>query len=466
MKKVFLFVFVISFITIISFIGSSCANIIPPSGGPRDSLPPVLVTAAPKDSTLNFKGNRITLTFNEYIDLQDVQQNLLFTPTFETNPLIEAKLKTLTLRLKDTLQPNTTYTFNFGNAVRDVNEGNVLRNFTYVFSTGAHLDSLEISGKVVLAENGKPDSTLTIVLHKDLTDSAVEKQRPMYATKLDSSGNFTFKNLPKDTFAIYALGEAGITRRYTSKSQTFAFANAPVVAGATTPITLYAYKETQPAGTQGTTAAPATNARPSTTDRRLRITTNLTGNQQELLNNLTITSERPLRNFDSTKIRFATDSTFTPFTAYTVTLDTSRKIIQFRTDWRENTRYNLILSQDFAEDTLGRRLLKADTISFTTKRRADYGSIRLRIRNIDTAQNPVLQFVQSDKVIYSASVKSGTFTQALFFPGEYDLRILYDANKNLQWDPGQFLARKNNPKLCCLSSEELLYGQVGRMILK
>ena len=136
MKKIFLFTLFIIFTAQAILYTTGCANIIPPSGGPRDTLPPVLVSASPKDSTLNFKGNRITLTFDEYIDLQDVQNNLLFTPTFESVPVIEAKLKTLNIRLRDSLEANTTYTFNFGKAIQDINEGNPFRNFVYTFSTG------------------------------------------------------------------------------------------------------------------------------------------------------------------------------------------------------------------------------------------------------------------------------------------------------------------------------------------
>ena len=441
MKNVFLSIFLISCIVTISLFSSSCANIIPPSGGPRDSLPPVLVSAVPKDSTLNFKGNRIVLTFNEYIDLQDVQQNLLFTPTFEVNPLIEAKLRTLTLRLKDSLQPNTTYTFNFGNAVRDINEGNILKNFTYTFSTGSVLDSLQLHGKVILAENGRTDSTLVIVLHRNRTDSAVVNKRPPYVARLDGNGNFTFRNLPKDTFAIYAIGDAGMSRRYQNPSQIFAFADSPVVSGDNNAITLYAYQEA-PAPAKGTTPAKTTTP----ADKRLRFAANTTANEKDLLTDLVLTTERPLRFFDSTKLAFTSDSTFTPV-AYTVSQDSTKKKITFQTAWKEGTLYNLILDKDVAEDTLGRRLLRADTITFTTRKRTDYGSINIRIRNIDTAQNPVLQFVQNDAVVYAAPIKSGILRLPLFLPGDYDLRILYDRNNNGKWDPGRFFGKKVQPEL-------------------
>jgi hypothetical protein len=447
MKKEFLFTVLTLFIFIISLICSpGCANIIPPSGGPRDSLPPALVSATPKDSTVNFKGNRITLNFNEFIDLEDVQNNLLFTPTFENVPIIEARLRTLTIKMRDTLEPNTTYTFNFGNAIVDVNEGNPKTDFVYTFSSGPVLDSLEIRGKVILAETGKTDSTLIVVLHKSMDDSAIVKQRPRYVARLDSTGNFRFRSLPKDTFAIYALGDAGIMRRYTSPTQTFAFANAPIVAGTDSIFTLFGYKEetedtkkkAQPTSTRGN--APA--------DKRLRFTSNLEGSQQDLLKDLTMTFERPLRTFDSTKLRLTTDSTFTPVSQYRLGLDSTQTILTLQTPWKEATEYNLIIQKDFAEDTLGRKLLKDDTLSFTTRKREDYGNLRIRIRNVDTASNPVLQFVQSDKVVFSATVRSGMFNQALFPPGDYELRMLFDTNNNGKWDPGQFFGpNKKQPEI-------------------
>jgi len=426
------------------FTGPGCANIIPPSGGPRDSLPPVLLSATPADSTTNFRANRITLQFDEYIDLQEVQNNLLFTPIFETNPVVEARLRTITIRLRDTLEPNTTYTFDFGNAVRDINENNILRNYTYTFSTGAYLDSLTLSGNVVLAEDGAIDTTLVVVLHRNLDDSAIVKERPRYATRLNRQGGFTFRNLPPGTFAIYALGDAGTNRRYISKSQLFAFADAPVTVGDTSQrITLWAYREEPANQTGGTTATTPRNA----ADRRLRYTTNLAGNQQSLLDSLVFTFERPLRTFDSGQLSLHTDSTFTPVTAYTTALDSARKRLVLHTAWQPGTAYHLILNPEFAEDTLGFKLPRRDTLSFTARKTEDYGSISLRLRGIDTAQNPVLLFVQNDKVVFSAPVKSGIFRQTLFPPGDYSLRILYDTNGNGRWDAGQFFGTKRQPEI-------------------
>jgi hypothetical protein len=364
------------------------------------------------------------------------------------------RLKTVTVLITDTLQPNTTYTFDFGNAITDVNENNPFKNFTYTFSTGSYIDSLQLEGRVLLAEDGKIDSTLTVVLHSDLSDSAVVNKKPQYAARLDSAGRFRFTNLPKATYAIYAIGEAGYLRRYTSPTQYFAFADSPVVAGSTASVTLYAYKEEnkQPARQNNTT-----NTRPSSNDKRLRYSSNLTNNQQDLLNDLALSFGAPLRNFDSTKLRLSTDSLFTPVSNYTITLDTSQKSVQIKTNWAEGRSYHLVIDSTFAEDTLARKLSKTDTLHFTTKKTTDYGELEIRIRNIDTAaKNPVLQFVQDNNVIFSVPIKSGIYSQRLFPPGDYDLRILYDSNGNNKWDPGKFFEGRLQPEIAVPLREKIV----------
>ena len=147
MKKGTLYFLLILLVFKILSLSSGCANIIPPTGGPRDTLPPVLLQATPKDSTLNFKEKRISLYFNEYIDLQNLQENLIVSPTTKNTPIVEGKLHTVTIRIKDTLDANTTYSLNFGRAIRDINEGNEFKNFTYIFSTGSTIDDKQFSAR-------------------------------------------------------------------------------------------------------------------------------------------------------------------------------------------------------------------------------------------------------------------------------------------------------------------------------
>jgi hypothetical protein len=193
--RLFISILFFVFITAKVIVLSGCANIIPPTGGPRDSLPPVLVSAIPETNSLLFTGNRIVFTFDEYVELKEAQTNVVVSPFPKVSPIIESKLKTVSVKLKDTLEPNTTYTINFGNSIRDINEGNILRNFSYSFSTGSSIDSMECSGIVKLASNGKVDSTLIVMLHRNLDDSAVAKERPRYISHIDTGGHFHFVHL-------------------------------------------------------------------------------------------------------------------------------------------------------------------------------------------------------------------------------------------------------------------------------
>ena len=182
-------VFILLLIAISVTSGPGCANIIPPQGGPKDSLPPVLIKATPGDSTRNFTGNKITFTFNEFIDVQGIQENLNVSPSPGINPKIDFKLNALSVKLVDSLESNTTYSINFGDAIKDFTEGNTLKGFTYTFSTGRYIDSLELKGKVILAETGKIDTTLIVLLHTSPADSAIIKERPRYVAKLDGTGS-------------------------------------------------------------------------------------------------------------------------------------------------------------------------------------------------------------------------------------------------------------------------------------
>ena len=448
MKKLFLFLLT-GFLAIQQIaVLPGCANIIPPTGGPRDSLPPILVKATPPDSTRGFKNKTITFTFDEYVELQNVQENLLVSPTPETPPVIESKLRTVSIRIKDTLEANTTYVYDFGNAIKDVNEGNVLKNFTYIFTTGNVLDSLELSGKVILAETGGTDTTLIVMLHKSGIDSAVAKEKPRYIAKLDGKGFFHFRFLPTGTYYIYALKEEGGGRLYRSKDQLFAFANEPVdVKSGVQPVTLYASAEKKETPSSIVSISTNRGGANRADERRLKFSTNLTSNQQDLVKIFTLGFDVPLKNFDSTKLKLSTDSAFVPVKNYSWELDSLHKKISLKIDWKENTLYNLVLEKEFAQDTAGRKLLKTDTLNFVTRKLADYATIKINFKNFDTLNNPVLLFIQNGQIAKSYPLTSASFSQALFIPGEYELRVLTDKNKNGIWDPGDFFNKRKQPEL-------------------
>ncbi len=427
------------FISVVA--GPGCANIIPPAGGYRDSLPPRLVEVSPPDRSLRFREKRITFTFDEYVEVQNVQ-HLIVSPLPQSQPIVEGRLKTVTIRLRDSLEANTTYSFNFNRVIKDINEGNELRDFVYVVSTGSSIDSLELTGSVVLAENAQVDSTLTVMLHRNLEDSAVVKERPRYIARLDGQGRFRFRFLSPGTYAIYALKDEGTGYRYTSTKQLFAFADSAIVVnGQTPPVKLYAYAIPAPPAA----AAQAADRR-NANDKRLKYQVSGAGSQ-DLLTPFRFQFETPLQHFDSSRIRFTQDTLYTPVTSgYTWNLDSTRKVLTFTYPWPENTSYSFIMEKDFATDTLGHQLLKDDTLHFTTKKRTDYGQLRIRFRNLDLTQHPVLLFMLNNEVKSSFPLGSVDFYQPLFPPGEYEMRILKDDNRNGKWDPGDFFGSRLQPE--------------------
>lgn len=431
-------------------IQTGCANMAPPLGGAKDSLPPVLIDSRPKDSATNFNGQKITLVFDEFVQLDNVQTNLLISPTPKLTPEVTSKLRTITITIKDTLEPNTTYTYDFGNAIKDVNESNVMKNFRYAFSTGATLDDGTITGQVVLAENGKTDSTLFAILHIKNEDSTVAKEMPRYVTRLDGKGRFQFHNLPRNTpYYLYALKDESGTRRYQDSTKLFAFKEEAVLANDTASVLLYAYakKKVEVQGNSSVRPLSSKAAAAIAADKRLRFETNLDNGEQDLLKPLTFTFKvAPLKDFDSSKILFV-DEKFKPITTYTIKKDTSNTKLTLDYNWTENSKYYLLVDKGFATDTAGRQLLKNDTLAFSTKKASAYGMVRLRFMNIDLSKHPVLQLAQGDNVVYSHVFTTKEFYAKLFVPGEYEMRILYDDNKNGIWDAGNYFGPRRQPEI-------------------
>ena len=432
---------------------SGCANIMPPTGGPRDTIPPRLISSLPADSFKHFTEKKIVLNFNEYIDGKDIRTELLVNPVPKIAPIVDYKLKLVTVRIKDTLQPYTTYSLQFGKGIKDVNEDNVLRNYTYVFTTGDTIDKGELEGNVVIANTGRPDSSLIAMLYVQFDNSAVIKERPRYIARLDSVGQFHFRYVKPGKYALYALKDDGGSHKYLSKAQLFAFASGPVVVGGPSqPETLYAYAETtepkKSSGTTGTTPAPAPK-RPKKEDTRLQVQTNVSSGTFDVLDTFRLSFSSGLRVFDSAQIRFTNDE-FQDIEArqWRLVPDSTNRIVTLLYAWPTDTHFHLVIPRTFGQDSLGRKLLRDDTLSFRTKKDIDYGEVQIRVNNLSLTLNPVLQFVQSDKVKYSARFNSRRIVRRVLFPpGEYELRILYDTNHNGVWDPGEFFGNnKRQPE--------------------
>ena len=206
-----------------------CARKGRPSGGPKDETAPILVVAKPPNETTDFNTNEIIIYFDEYVVLKDLTKQLVVSPPLKNPPLISPQgtpSKYINIKILDTLKPNTTYTFNFGNAVQDNNENNKLESFKYVFSTGKYIDSLTLKGNIKDALEKKYPKEISVLLYKlDSTfrDSLIYKEKPLYvANSLDSS-NYNFSNLQKGKYILVALKQSAKNYIYNPKADKIAF---------------------------------------------------------------------------------------------------------------------------------------------------------------------------------------------------------------------------------------------------
>ncbi|MCH8555530.1 MAG: Ig-like domain-containing protein, partial [Schleiferiaceae bacterium] len=225
----------------------SCARPGAPTGGPTDETPPELVTATPPNKSLYFEGRKIALTFDEYIQLKDLSGQLLISPPLKEKPETLLKGKTLFITLKEDLKDSTTYTFSFGKAITDLNEGNEALGLKYVISTGSYLDSLSFSGKLVDAFTNQPVEKIMALLY-DLndtipTDSLPYLAFPSYFAITDEQGAFTFENLRLDTFKLFAVEDKNSDYLYNPGSEKMAFVTDLIYTDTVVPMTLRLFKE-------------------------------------------------------------------------------------------------------------------------------------------------------------------------------------------------------------------------------
>ncbi|MGB5378699.1 Ig-like domain-containing protein [Muriicola sp.] len=207
-----------------------CARRGSPTGGPKDTQPPVLIKAEPENLTINFKSNKIRLYFDEYIKLQDVQNQLIVSPPFLYPPDITPQggaSKYVELTIKDTLRENTTYTLNFGQSIVDNNENNPSSYLTYVFSTGEYIDSLALLGVVKDAFNKETDEFISVMLYEidtAYTDSIINKKPPNYiANTQDSTTIFRLQNLKAGKYRLIAVKDEGKNNLYDAVTDKIGF---------------------------------------------------------------------------------------------------------------------------------------------------------------------------------------------------------------------------------------------------
>ena len=223
-----------------------CAQIVALSGGERDTIPPKLLEAAPARNSTNFNAEYISLKFDEFVQVKDLNNQLIVTPKLKTAPEISAEGKSIIVKFKkEELLPNTTYRMYFGTAIVDMNESNSIPDFEYVFSTGSVIDTVQVKGDIIDAYDNKPVSDVLIALYnsKQTNDSLVYKTEPDYITRSKSDGTFLIKNLPYANFRVYAFTDKNKNNLYDGEAERIAFLDTTLKLTSDTTVHLKLFQE-------------------------------------------------------------------------------------------------------------------------------------------------------------------------------------------------------------------------------
>ena len=512
-KSVFLGEFIILFVLTITVFG--CASIQKPQGGPRDLTPPKLLKATPENMTRNFTAKKIELEFDEFFKLSNAYQEISLSPAMEKQPEYNLDRKKLVIQFKDSLQKNTTYVINFGKAIQDVNESNVLSNFTYVFSTGPHIDSLSMSGTVINSLTQQKEKEATVMLFPVKQDSLLfGKKKPTIFATTDTSGNFSLNNLHEDEYRIYALKEQSPNKIYDNDKELIAFSNKPIkLTKDTSNIHLSLFqqvpekfrlieKKFTPNGvfsmvfnkrlnnpsikvlyppalndqkiyelskTKDTAlvymrnmdfdslrVAILDNNKPIDTVYQLKgrkesFTRTLNfkygvnrDNRLKPNTDLSITASLPIESYDTGLIALTEDSV--NITNFTVQKDTSlaggrNLLLKYR--WRAGSKYQLIFNDAAIIDIYGDKN-KRQGINFEGDKPGNYSQLTLKVNVPDETKQYIVELLDDQNNLIRSDVvtKSTSIAYKNFLTSKYQVRVVYDANKNGLWDSGNVKQRR------------------------
>lgn len=442
--------FYILFIAMAILLASSCANVMSPTGGPRDEKAPVLKRQSVKDSTLNFNGGKISFEFNEFVKLQDLAANFIITPLLKASPKVIAHKKRVSIEIHDSLlEPNTTYHLSLGNAIQDMNESNPYSSMNFTFSTGAYFDSLSLQGTCIEAETGLADTAVLVVLYPaSLPDSSFESSRPMYATRVNM-GNFRIDNLPNKPFKMYALQDANKNYKY-DEGERIAFLDHIVnPKDSISNFVLYTFLEASKLDSSSAKGkGKKIIGRGAEVKKSMKMiytvnvdTTAKTKFTFNLNDSLEVKFEQKLKSFDQAKIRLFQDQVFDA--SAVILLDTSKKKISIVTDWNPDAAYTLKLLKGFAIDS-NQLEASAAEFKYRTKKRTDYGHITLKV---DTASDKLITLWRNAELVGMQYAKDTLLYFNRLLPDNYQVKMLDDKNRNGKWDTGNFVGKKQQPEI-------------------
>jgi len=516
MPKFKLLIFIIG----LSLAVTSCAKRGSITGGLKDTIPPVIVKSSPKNMSTNFSGKEIHIDFSEYIKIKDINKQLIISPPLKNQPNIVpagSASKFINISIKDTLEPNTTYSFNFGQSITDNNEGNPYSQFRFVFSTGDYVDSLAQAGSIKDAYDLKTDNFVTVMLYEaneTYNDSTIYKQKPRYVTNtLDSAVVFSLQNLKAGKYHLFALKDAGSNYVYNPKVDKLAFLDKTITVPSDTLHQLKLFKEkgkykavkpTQISSNRlylgyegkdnrdikvsvkngaGTTDLTTVVTKMPEKDSlqiwlpreqkdslkvqvtRRDITDNFTVKFKDMKatdslavtavqkgglhfrEKFTLTPATPLVTIDASKIALINkDSIAVPFTQK---YDDFNQQLVFDFEKDENQKYNVTILPGAFTDFYGKA---NDTLVYklSTRSYADYGNLRIKLENVKRFP-AIVQITDAKGKVYAShyTEKETEINFDAILPSKYVLRIIYDDNKNGEWDTGDYLNK--------IQPEEVIY---------
>lgn len=489
----------------------SCAKRGTVDGGLKDTIAPVLKMSFPENGSTDFKGNEIKLTFDEYIVLKDLNKQLIISPPMKQNPdiLPTSASKTISIKIKDTLLPNTTYSFNFGQSIQDFNEGNAYKQFKYILSTGNFIDSLKLNGTIKDAYNKTVDNFVSIMLYEvneHFKDSVVYQKNPRYITNtLDSLKTFQLQNIKAGKYLLVALKDKNNNNKFDSKEEKIGFQKQFISIPNDTVFELELFKEIIPTKVlkpkqisgnriilpyQGRLKTPKISLKDKANDLQTIVTKiadkdslqiwykpiktdslqvivdkevfkikikeqkkdslNFTPSHKDNLDfrdSFAITASHPISKIDVSRIKIINKDSVA--VAFTTNYDDFTQAIKINFKKEPSERYKIKLLPNALTTYLDQT---NDTLSYkiSTKNTTDYGNLRLVLKNLKSY--PVIIELTNDKgkTIYSDYLEKESIPNFdLIEPAKYNIRLIYDNNKNGEWDTGNYLQK--------LQTEEVIY---------
>ncbi|MFA6150817.1 MAG: Ig-like domain-containing protein [Chitinophagaceae bacterium] len=459
---------------------SACANIIPPTGGKPDDTPPKLLSIKPKDSLLNTKVSRIEMRFDEFVTVSDVSKELHISPSIRQNPTMTIAGKTVIVKIPDSLlDENTTYTLDFGKAIKDLHEGNPYSGKTYKFSTGGWFDSLSLKGKVMDAASGKLDSSgkvKALLYDAKLPFDVIAKEKPAYVANVAANGAFVFTGLPNRRFRIFALKENGDNYIFDNDDEYIGFADTVYnPALDTVPIVLSIFKEIPDTARiktdideTGMSAKSRVRMQTKVADKPnldaksfnykvLTDTSNVEKRSQELNQPIEVYFSRKVEKMNQERIFLSADSSGIEIECqYEIKLDTSKTKLSINTSWKPNTIYTLRLLKSFAQDSSLTDAMPSKNI-FRTKSDLDYGKMEIIVPERYVNNGYLLEVVMGEDSVYLATIIVSKVSLNLLSPGDYQIKLIKDSNKDGEWTTGDLKTKRH---------AELVIPYQGNLMMK